>query len=108
MALVLRNILKLNKRSVFCQVMSKNFASKSEGKDGDKVEVEEKIPENIIVEKNDAVTLIGINRPEKRNCVDSLTANQLISGEFNSFLYFYKSFQNNIKKLLKNLLETYF
>lgn len=81
MALVLRNILKLNKRPTFCHMMTKNFASNSESDDEKKKPEEEKIPENVKIEKRDAVTLIGINRPEKRNCVDSLTADQLTSGE---------------------------
>lgn len=105
MALVLRNILKLNKRAVYCQVMTKQFAStkegsgdkksKGKGKDGEKGKEAEKVPENIVIEKNEAVTLIGINRPEKRNCVDSLTANQLISGKIHDKTIFRASPNGN-------------
>lgn len=70
-------------------MMTKKFATETNGK-GDKKSGKdasaekpepEKIPEHVLVEKRDAVTLIGINRPEKRNSVDSLTANQLVSGK---------------------------
>uniref|UniRef100_A0A336M8K9 CSON013613 protein n=1 Tax=Culicoides sonorensis TaxID=179676 RepID=A0A336M8K9_CULSO len=93
MALVLRNILNLSKRAVYCQISSKHFSTsdkngdpkETEGKEGTEEQVE-KIPENIIVEKCEGVTLIGINRPEKRNCVNRVTASQLITAinEFES------------------------
>ncbi|XP_063704823.1 uncharacterized protein LOC134834178 [Culicoides brevitarsis] len=82
MAVVLRNLLKLNKSASYCPIIARQFASKSEngenGKEAKAEKEEEKIPENILVEKSDVVTLIGINRPQKRNCVDSLTSSQLI------------------------------
>ncbi|XP_017110742.1 probable enoyl-CoA hydratase echA8 [Drosophila elegans] len=34
-------------------------------------------PKNILVEKDKNITLIGINRPQQRNAIDSLTASQL-------------------------------
>lgn len=84
MALVLRNLIKLNKRLVFCQMIPRQtLTSTTEGENEKETKKEEapKIPDNVIVEKKEAVTLIGLNRPEKRNCVDSLTANQLEAGK---------------------------
>ena len=40
--------------------------------------------ESVVTEKRQEVTLIGINRPDKRNCVDSQTAQQLVKA-FNDF-----------------------
>lgn len=40
--------------------------------------------QTVVTEKRQEVTLIGINRPEKRNCVDSDTARQLLKA-FNDF-----------------------
>ncbi|KAH8295435.1 hypothetical protein KR018_011080 [Drosophila ironensis] len=34
-------------------------------------------PKNILVEKDNNITLIGINRPQQRNAIDSITASQL-------------------------------
>jgi len=40
-------------------------------------EAESSPPKNILVEKDKNITLIGINRPQQRNAIDSLTASQL-------------------------------
>lgn len=45
---------------------------------------EQQPPPNILVEKDNNITLIGINRPQQRNAIDSNTASQLCEA-FSSF-----------------------
>ncbi|EDW97107.1 probable enoyl-CoA hydratase echA8 [Drosophila yakuba] len=57
---------------------SRTFSStKALHKDPATQEAEAAPPKNILVEKDKNITLIGINRPQQRNAIDSLTASQL-------------------------------
>lgn len=55
----------------------------------------------VLVEKNDNVTLIGINRPEVRNCVNIETAKHLSEGTI--FFYSKDLYSQETKSIFKQL-----